>query len=77
MLLLFYILSGLIPLVLMLRRIPEVPRRANFLNALSIGQAAAYLILSIAILTFVPLPVYFFNRYFFIDSLAIYEILIG
>lgn len=77
MLLLAYIVSGLIPLALMLRRIPEVSRRANFLNALAIGQAAAYLILSIAILTFVPLPVYFFNRYFFIDSLAIYEILIG
>ncbi len=77
MLLLVYIVCGLLPLLLMLRRIPDAPKRANFLNALVIGQAAAYLAFSIGIRLLLPLPVYFLDRYFFIDSLAIYEIIIG
>jgi formate hydrogenlyase subunit 3/multisubunit Na+/H+ antiporter MnhD subunit len=57
-------------------RSKEAPARCTFLNTFTILHGACYLGISIYVLAAVDLPVFFFKQYLFIDSLAIYEVLI-
>ncbi len=51
--------------------------KTNFFNTLTLIHVFFYLILSIYVIVRIPLPVYAFNQYLFIDRLAIYEVLIS
>lgn len=75
--LLAYLLTGIVVLILMLIRFPESEKRANYLNGLSIVHTSAYLAITITALITISLPSYFANRYFFMDSFALYETLIA
>jgi hydrogenase-4 component F len=74
-----YIISSVILsavlLPLALRR-KEIAAKNTLLNNLTILHSACYLGISIYVLVAVNLPVFFFKQYLFIDSLAIYEVLI-
>lgn len=74
--LLAYLLTGIAVLILMLIHFPESQKRANYLNSLSIVHTSAYLAITIYVLITISLPSYFVNRYFFLDSLSLYETLI-
>ncbi len=78
MILIAYIAPALLLLAgVAVPRARSVAGRNSFLNLLSLVQAVWYLALTIWVLTQVKLPIFFFNDYLFIDSLAIYEVLIA
>jgi hydrogenase-4 component F len=75
--LLAYIITAIITLALMLIRLPDAQKRANYLNTLAILHAAVYLTITILAKTTIVLPAYFSGNYFFMDSLALFEVLIA
>jgi len=77
LILLTYIAAAALILSLMGRRLPDVAVRNNFLSTLTIVHTMICLIISVIIIVFVPVPTFYFNRYLFVDSLVIYEVLIA
>jgi hydrogenase-4 component F len=82
MILLSYIIFGaiitavLLPLALRSRNVSANSTFLNNLNFLTIVHSAGYLGITLYIMLRVPLPAYYFKHYLFIDSLAVYEVLI-
>jgi len=77
MLLIGYAVTTLIALILMLRHVPDAEKRANYLNAITIGNSIVNLALTAACLIWVARPSFYFNRYLVIDQLSVYEVLIA
>ena len=67
----------LMPLAFRSRDITAKSAFFNNLNTLTILHSAGYLGITLYIMWRVPLPAYFFKNYLFIDSLGIYEVLLG
>jgi hydrogenase-4 component F len=76
MLIAYAVVAGL-TLAMTLVRITDGQKRANYLNALSIGHSVVFLVLTIVALVALPLPSYFFVRYMFVDTFSLYENLIA
>lgn len=72
-----YAIVGALALILMLAHVPEARRRANYLNALAIGNALGCLAVTIVGLAYLPTPAYYLGGYLSVDSLALYEVLIA
>ncbi len=72
-----YVVSGIATLALMLVRLPQPEKRANYLNTLAILHSVASLIITVLLLIWLPRPSYFLGRYIFVDSLSLYENLIA
>jgi hydrogenase-4 component F len=77
MLLIGYLVTSLLTLVLMLKHVPNPGKRANYLNAVTIGNSVINLALTIICFFYIAQPSFFFNRYLVIDQLSVYEILIA
>lgn len=77
--LLAYAITGLIILLIMLMRpTPSSLEKVRFLNTLLAGQALLFSALTVYVLWFIKLPVYFFpGEYLFIDEFGIYEVLVS
>jgi hydrogenase-4 component F len=72
-----YLVLGVATLAFMLVRVPDPRKRADYVNTLAILHSAAYLAVTVLAMFYLPLPSYFFTRYLVVDSLALYEVLIG
>jgi hydrogenase-4 component F len=83
MIFLAYIIAGLVLLGIAaavlkwrLKGERQAVSRSNLLNTLTLLHTAVYLILTVAALIRLPLPLLAFNKYLFMDPLAIFEVLI-
>jgi len=77
LILLTYIVAAALVLSLMGRRLPDAAGRNNYLSLLTIIHTVICLGISVVVLFKVPVPSFYFNRYLFVDSLVIYEVLIA
>jgi len=79
MIVLNYVAAGIILAIVLLPpalRSKDTTARNSFLDIFTILHSASYLAISIYLLVSISAPVSSFNQYLFIDSLAIYEVLI-